>query len=126
MGVTVSTLCLFGMGGTAGVPLILCSVLFSFAYFALGTISNTFMALHTPSRLGGTVFGVTFTLAFGVGSLASSTMGFVGERFGLPVIFQGLGVVSALGVALVAYLGNVTGAWRRASRRTKQSADYTA
>lgn len=125
VGITVSTLCLFGMGGTVGAPLIVFSILFSFAYFALGTISNTFMALRTPPRLGGTVFGVTFALAFGVGSLASSTMGVVGERFGLPAIFHGLGVVSAVGVVLVAYLGKVTGAWRRASRRTEQSADYT-
>ncbi len=105
---------------TSGPLLVLFSILFSFAYFALGTISNTFMALHTPPRLGGTVFGITFSLAFGFGSLASSTMGIVGEQFGLPSIFSALGMVSLGGVALVAYLGRVTSGWLR-SRGTAMS-----
>jgi MFS family permease len=111
--VSASTFCLFGMGLTDGSLVVLFSILLSFAYFALGTISNTFMALHTPPRLGGTVFGVTFSLAFGFGSLASSTMGVIGERFGLPAIFLGLGLVSAGGVALVAGFAAATGAWQR-------------
>jgi MFS family permease len=111
--VTASTLCLFSMGLTSGGLLVLFSILFSCTYFALGTISNTFMAHHTPPRLGGTVFGVTFTLAFGVGSLASAAMGVVGEAFGLPVIFLGLGAVGLGGVALVAGFLGATGAWRR-------------
>ena len=111
--VTASTLCLFSMGLTSGGLLVLFSILLSCTYFALGTISNTFMAHHTPPRLGGTVFGVTFTLAFGVGSLASTTMGVVGEAFGLPVVFLGLGAVGVGGVALVAGFLGATGAWRR-------------
>jgi MFS family permease len=111
--VSTSTLCLFGMGVTDGPLLVAFSIVFSFAYFALGTISNTFMALHTRPRLGGTVFGVTFSLAFGFGSLASSTMGLVGERIGLSAVFVGLGIVSLGGVALIACFGGVTGAWKR-------------
>ena len=98
--VTASTCCLVGMGTLGGAPLVLCSVLFSFTYFALGTISNTFMALHTPPRLGGTVFGITFSLAFGFGSMASSTMGILAERFGLRGGFPGVGA------------GELSGAWR--------------
>jgi MFS family permease len=111
--VTASTCCLFGMGMASGGLLLLFSILLSCTYFALGTISNTFMAQHTPPRLGGTVFGVTFTLAFGVGSLASTTMGAVGEAFGLPVIFLGLGAVGVGGIALVAGFLCTTGAWQR-------------
>jgi MFS family permease len=114
--IAVSTVCLFGMGMVGDIPLVLCSIVFSFTYFALGTISNTFMAMHTPPRLGGTVFGITFTLAFGIGSLASSTMGVIGERYGLPAVFVGLALVSLGAVALVAGFGAVTGPWRRASR----------
>jgi len=110
--VTTSTCCLVGMGTVGGASLVLCSVLFSFAYFALGTISNTFMALHTPPRLGGTVFGITFSLAFGFGSLASSTMGILAERFGLAAVFLALGLVSVGGVALVTWFGAVTTGWR--------------
>ena len=110
--VTASTVCLFGMGLTSGALLILFSILFSCTHFALGTISNTFMAQHTPSRLGGTVFGVTFTLAFGFGSLASTSMGLVGEEFGLPAVFVGLGLVGVGAMALVAAFMGVTGTWR--------------
>jgi MFS family permease len=110
--VTASTLCLFGMGLTSGALLILFSICFSCAHFALGTISNTFMAQHTPPRLGGTVFGVTFTLGFGFGSLASTSMGVVGEEFGLPAVFVGLGLVSMGAMALVAAFMRATGTWR--------------
>ncbi len=110
--VTASTLCLFGMGLTRGGLLILCSILFSCTYFALGTISNTFMALHTSPRLGGTVFGVTFALAFGIGSLASTGMGLVGEAFGLPAVFVGLGFVCVGAVALAAAFLGATGRLR--------------
>jgi MFS family permease len=115
--ITTSTCCLVGMGTLDGASLVLCSILFSFAYFALGTISNTFMALHTPPRLGGTVFGITFGLAFGFGSMASSTMGFLAERFGLAAVFLALGLVGLGGVALVTWFGAVTTGWR-GQRRT--------
>jgi len=62
--------------------------------------------------LGGTVFGITFTLAFGFGSLASSTMGILAERFGLAAVFLALGLVSVGGVALVTWFGAVTTGWR--------------
>jgi MFS family permease len=110
--VTASTLCLFGMGHSSGALLILFSMFFSCTHFALGTISNTFMAYHTPSRLGGTVFGVTFTLAFGFGSLASTSMGVVGEAFGLAAVFVGLGLVSVGAMALVGAFMGATGTWR--------------
>lgn len=113
---TASTLCLFAMGLTSGALLVLFSMLLSCTYFALGTISNTFMAHHTPPRLGGTVFGVTFTLAFGVGSLASTTMGVLGEAFGLPVIFLGLGAVGVGGIAIVIGFLRATGTWRNVRR----------
>lgn len=113
--VTASALSLFSMGLTGGGLLILFSILFSCAHFGLGTISNTFMALHTSPRLGGTVFGVTFALGFGVGSLASTGMGIIGEEFGLPAVFVGLGLVCAAAVALAAAFLGVTGRLR--SRR---------
>ncbi len=110
--IATTTLCLFGMGLMDAIPLVACSILFSFTFFGLGTISNTFMAMHTPAHMGGTIFGITFTLAFGVGSLASSVMGIVAERFGLSGVFLGLGLVSAGGVMVVAAFGAVRGTWR--------------
>jgi MFS family permease len=103
--VVITTACLLGMGIVSGLPLVLFSIVFAFSYFALGTISNTFVAALTPAHLGGTAFGVLFTLSFGVGSIASSMMGAVGGEFGLPAIFLALAAVSAGGIGLIMWLG---------------------
>ncbi len=115
IGMVGTALALFGMGATAGLPLVLFSILLSVGHFSLGTISNTFIAFHTPPHLGGTAFGITFTLALGVGSVASSAMGLVGQRFGLPAVFLSLGMVTAGAVVLVYWFGRVVGAWSRIS-----------
>jgi MFS transporter, FSR family, fosmidomycin resistance protein len=110
----MTTLCLFGMGAAVGFSLVIFSTAFAFTHFAMSTMSNTFIASHTPTSLGGTAFGITFTLSIGVGSLASSTMGAVGERLGLSTTFLALGVTAAVGVALVVWFGSVVGAWSAA------------
>jgi MFS family permease len=109
--VGATALFLFSMGATVGPPLVLASIALSVGYFSLGTISNTFIAFHTPPLLGGTAFGVTFTLAFGVGSLASTVMGLVAQRFGLSAVFLSLGIVMTATAGLVCWFGSVTGAW---------------
>ncbi len=114
-----TALFLFGMGATTGLPLVLFSIALSVGFFSLGTMSNTFIAYHTPLYLGGTAFGITFTLTFGVGSLASSIMGLIGQRFGLQAVFLSLGLVVAGGGVLALYFGHVVGAW---SRRPTQPA----
>ncbi len=106
-----TVLFLFGMGATTGLPLVLSSIALSVAFFSLGTMSNTFIAFHTPPHLGATSFGITFTLAFGVGSLASSAMGLIAQRFGLPAVFLSLGLVVAGGGVLALYFGHAVGAW---------------
>lgn len=108
-----NALCLFGMGAVGGFPLLLFSIALSFTHFALGTMGNTFTAFQAPSKLGGTAFGITFALSFGVGSLASSSMGLVAERVGLPSVFPVLGFVALAGVGLIAGFGLVTHAWMR-------------
>ncbi len=114
---------LFGMGSTAGFPLLLFSVLMSFTHFALGTISNTFIAVHTPPQLGGTAFGITFTLSLGVGSLASSTMGLVAQRSGLPSTFSVLGIIAFFAVGIVVWFGLAVGAWGRAVTMARAVSD---
>ncbi|MBI4840914.1 MAG: hypothetical protein HY803_07550, partial [candidate division NC10 bacterium] len=74
-------------------------------------MSNTFIAFHAPAHLGGTAFGITFTLAFGVGPLASSAMGVIAQRFGLQAFFLSLGMLVAAGAVLALYFGQVVGAW---------------
>lgn len=106
----ITALSLFGMGTTTGLLLVLFSIGLSVSHFSLGTVSNTFIAFHTPPHLGGTAFGITFTLALGVGSLASGAMGFVGQCFGLPAAFMVLGMVAVGTTALVFWFGHVVGA----------------
>jgi MFS family permease len=109
----MTAVCLVGMGIAVGFPLVVFSTVFALTHFAISTMSNTFIAFYTPSHLGGTAFGVTFTLSLGVGSLASSTMGLVGEHFGLSAIFLVLGVIAVAGVLLVVGFGSRVGAWSR-------------
>jgi MFS family permease len=113
MTTAVNALCLFGMGLVGGISLLLFSIALSFTHFALGTMGNTFTAFQAPSNLGGTAFGITFALSFGIGSLASSSMGLVAERIGLPSVFPVLGVVALAGVGLVVCFGLATHAWMR-------------
>ncbi|HSB82453.1 MAG TPA: hypothetical protein VLM91_27060, partial [Candidatus Methylomirabilis sp.] len=91
--------------------LVVFSAVFAFTHFAMSTMSNTFIASHTPTSLGGTAFGISFTLSIGVGSLASSSMGLIGEHFGLSAIFLALGMTAALAVGLVVWFGSTVGAW---------------
>lgn len=107
----MTALCLFGMGAAVGLPLVVFSTVFAFTHFAMSTMSNTFIASHTPTSLGGTAFGITFTLSIGIGSLASSTMGVVGEHLGLSAIFLALGMTAAVGGVLVVWFGSTLGAW---------------
>lgn len=116
-----STLALFGMGVATGLPLVVFSAALTLAHFALGTMSNTFIAFHAPPHLGGTAFGITFALAFGVGSLASSSMGLVGDRAGLAAIFSALGVIAIGAILLVLAFGASVGAWW--SKPTPRSRD---
>ncbi|HSC71067.1 MAG TPA: MFS transporter [Candidatus Methylomirabilis sp.] len=109
----LTALCLLGMGSAGGAPLVVFSTVFAFTHFAIGTMSNTFIAFHTPSHLGGTAFGVTFALSLGVGSLASSAMGVVGEHLGLSAVFLALGMTAVAGALVVVWFGSSVGAWSR-------------
>jgi MFS family permease len=105
----ITTLCLLGMAQLRGPGLVVASIGMTFTFFALGTISNTLIAVHTPPHLAGTAFGITFTLAFSVGSLAASTMGILAEQAGLPQVFTGLGAVAVGAFCLVLWFARITG-----------------
>jgi predicted MFS family arabinose efflux permease len=98
---TLCMCCLFAMALVTGPALVLVSIAMTLTYFALGTMSNTFIAAETPPHLASTAFGVTFTLAFCVGSLAAASMGLVAEQAGLAHVFAVLGLVAAGSLAIV-------------------------
>lgn len=106
--VAIASFCLLAMGTTTGMALVASSILVAFAHFGLATMSNSLIAAQAPPHLGGTAFGITFVLAFGVGSLASSTMGAVADRAGLHSVFLALAGVSFAAAVLVALFGLAT------------------
>ncbi|MFB3818892.1 MAG: MFS transporter, partial [Candidatus Methylomirabilales bacterium] len=106
--VVIASLCLLAMGTTTGLVLVASSILVAFAHFGLATMSNSLIAAQAPPHLGGTAFGITFVLAFGVGSLASSAMGAVAEHAGLHAVFLALAGVSFAAALLVAVFGLAT------------------
>ncbi|WP_413544145.1 MFS transporter [Citricoccus nitrophenolicus] len=59
----------------------------------------TLMQRLTPNRLLGRVNGATSTMAFGLMPLGALSGGFVGEQFGLPVVF--VGAAALLGLAVL-------------------------
>lgn len=105
----ISTACLFAMGLLGGPWLVVVSATMTFTYFALGTLSNTFIAALVPAHLAGTAFGITFALALGVGSLAASSMGAIAQGFGLPRVFLVLAGIGLGGLGLVGWFVRLTG-----------------
>ncbi|MBW2261801.1 MAG: MFS transporter [Deltaproteobacteria bacterium] len=64
------TTCLLGMGLLAGLPVLAFGVLFAAFYFASQPIVNMMVARYSKGSRHGMVYGVYFTMGFGVGALA--------------------------------------------------------
>lgn len=87
------------MGLVAGWYLVLVGAVFSIVLFAGQPMGNTLVADYTSEFRRGVAYGVSFTLAFGVGSLAGGAMGYVADWAGLNAVYLGLGVSGIPGVA---------------------------
>lgn len=60
---------------------------------------------YSPEGAVGRAFGISFTLTFGVGSVAGGIAGLLAERWGTPAAFYamaGVGVVVMVAMTLVA------------------------
>jgi MFS family permease len=55
--------------------------------FGFQPLQNTLIAKSSHAMRRGTVYGINYTVAFGIGAFASGIGGVFGERFGLPSIF---------------------------------------
>jgi MFS family permease len=71
----------------SGLLLILITAPAVLLIFGFQPLQNTLIAKSSHSMKRGTVYGINYTVAFGIGAFASGIGGVFGERFGLPSIF---------------------------------------
>lgn len=86
---------LFLMGLVYNAPLIAMTILFAFFHFSAQPVSNGLVADYTMVRRRSLGYGISFSLAFGLGSFASGFSGYVAENFGLGRVFTVLGFIAA-------------------------------
>jgi MFS family permease len=78
---------------TQGYILILAAVLWGVVNFAYQPISNALIADFSSARLRGTLFGVLNGLTFGVGALAATLAGVIGDQWGTVNIFLAMSLL---------------------------------
>ncbi len=81
------------IGLSVGVSLIIVAALFALFHFSTQPVENSLIAHYTPSRLRSSSYGLKFVFSFGLGSFASAFSGYIGEHFGLNLVFIALGMV---------------------------------
>lgn len=96
--------CLFLMGATKNLFLVLISIIFGFSYFFAQPVGNKLVTKYTSRQVRGLGFGVFFFMSFGLGSFASSLGGYIGEHYSLNMIYYALGVIMLIISILAAWL----------------------
>ena len=79
-----------------GIALILVAIPTVLLIFGFQPLQNTLIAKSSHAARRGAVYGINYTVGFGIGAFASGIGGVVGERFGLEYIF-----VIMLGLCLI-------------------------
>lgn len=75
------------MGFSKNILLILVSVAFSIAHFALQPVENHIISHYSPPKFVSSAFGVKFVMTFGVGSFAALCVGLFTDRFSMNMVF---------------------------------------
>jgi MFS family permease len=96
--------CLFFMGATKNLFLVLVSIIFGFSYFFAQPVGNRLLTKYTSHRTRGLGFGVFFFMGFGLGSFASTFGGYIGDHYSLNMIYYALGVIMMIISLLAAWL----------------------
>jgi MFS family permease len=71
----------------SGLALVLVTIPTVLLIFGFQPLQNTLIAASSHSTRRGTVYGINYTVAFGIGAFASGIGGVFGEKFGLRSIF---------------------------------------
>jgi predicted MFS family arabinose efflux permease len=87
--------------------LALTAMAFAFFHFSAQPVGNNLIAEYTDSRGRGLGYGLYFSAAFGIGSLASWFSGMIADRFGLNMVFTALAAVVLLGFFMMIYLAGM-------------------
>ncbi len=96
---------LTAMTFTEGLPLMVVALMWGIVSFAYQPVSNALISDFSNPRQRGTWFGIFHGLAFGVGALASTLAGAVGDYWGTAAIFAVMGILllPAAGAGIVLY-----------------------
>lgn len=88
--VALGTVFVFIMANSSDLILVLSAVVHAFLYFSAQPIQNFILSKYTPRSRHGFVFGLHFSLNFGVGSIAAAVGGYLADRFGLHSVFHAI------------------------------------
>ncbi|MFW8602106.1 MFS transporter [Desulfobacterota bacterium M19] len=96
---------LYFISQNSNTPLIVYAALFSLIYYAWQPAQNYLIAKYTRKASHGMGFGVNFFLIFGLGSVATSSGGYVTDNYGVDVFYWIMSFVAAAGLlaALMVY-----------------------
>jgi MFS family permease len=89
--VAAATLFVFFMAMSRNSLLVVSVIFYSLLYFAGQPMQNMIISRYAPKRRQGIVFGIHFSLTFGVGSTSAAFCGALADRFGLEAVFYAMG-----------------------------------
>jgi MFS family permease len=92
---------LLAMSFSTHLLLLIVALVYYFLNFSLQPMNNTLLARYTSEDMRATAFGIYFSIAFGMGSLASSYTGYIAEKFGLQWVFAGLSISTLLLIGVI-------------------------
>jgi MFS family permease len=78
---------------TKGYSVILIAMLWGIANFSYQPISNALISDFSNPRQRGTLFGFLHGLNFGIGALAATLAGAIGDRWGTAIIFAAMAIL---------------------------------
>lgn len=91
---------LFLVTYTRGYVLVLMAILWAVVNFAYQPIANALVSDLSNPRQRGTLFGILHGLTFGVGALAATLAGAIGDQWGTAAIFTAMGILLLPAVAI--------------------------
>ncbi|MBS7652361.1 hypothetical protein KEJ13_04435, partial [Candidatus Bathyarchaeota archaeon] len=74
-------------------------ILFGAGYYAHQPAMTSLMGLVSPRELRGTAYGIMFFFTFGLGSVSTTIVGYLGERYNLELAFWFMTLIATITLA---------------------------